>query len=610
MHYPTLKDLPLPPESKTGWPWTEESLQLPDKMPDGRPWPKISIVTPNYNYGQFIEETIRSILLQGYPNLEYIIIDGGSTDASTDIIRRYEKWLTYWVSESDRGQPHAINKGFRKATGEIIAWLNSDDIYLPRTFWRAAQELDNSKGRHIVFGDCYLTDEHSKITGGWKGRFSNRRDLIKWWDCWRPSGPCWLIQPTIFFLKRTIDEAGLLDERLWMAFDYDLWLRMSVKHKFHYLEQILATYRLHPSSKSVTRNIPKWLAECEEVSRKYWGRKRSLSYCYYSFSLCLNKFRENAKKWFERKKFSINRIMNRYRTINRIIFFYRMALGFFFWNFWIPIKLQAQRSHCASIANDLLKRCDSASICSSLKECCRIDIQKVSISKEAFNSYLKNSSYTKGYLSSVYADSFIEKALEHYLSLEILNLSMEDTLIDIASDISPFIEIAKSKYRCRVYRQDLYYPKGIHGNIIGSRASQIPLPDDSVTKMTLHCSFEHFEGNEDIDFIREAGRLLMPAGEAIILPLYISSQPIILTSPKYAYRYRTINFDKRVPIMYVKGLGLPFVRFYDQSSFYERIIRAASKHGLSTKVLFFDNVAEIDPRCYVNFALLMKKRIQ
>ena len=106
----TLQDLPTPPEDKTGWPWTEQTEVFPDKMPDGSDWPRISIVTPSYNQGQFIEETIRSILLQGYPNLEYIIIDGGSNDNSVEIIKKYEHYLSYWISESDRGQSHAINK--------------------------------------------------------------------------------------------------------------------------------------------------------------------------------------------------------------------------------------------------------------------------------------------------------------------------------------------------------------------------------------------------------------------------------------------------------------------------------------------------------------------
>ena len=117
---PQLSELPSSPPGKIGWPWTEESSQLPEKMSDGSPWPRISIVTPSYNQGQFIEETIRSVLLQGYPNVEYIIIDGGSTDNSLEIIKKYEPWLAYWVSEPDRGQSHALNKGIQKATGDIF----------------------------------------------------------------------------------------------------------------------------------------------------------------------------------------------------------------------------------------------------------------------------------------------------------------------------------------------------------------------------------------------------------------------------------------------------------------------------------------------------------
>ena len=134
MRCPTLRELPPPPPGKTGWPWTEETQPIPDTMPDGGEWPKISIVTPNYNYGQFIEETIRSVLLQGYPNLEYIVIDGGSTDDSVEIIKKYEPWLSYWVSEKDKGQSNAINKGLKMCTGQIAAYINSDDYYLIGAF--------------------------------------------------------------------------------------------------------------------------------------------------------------------------------------------------------------------------------------------------------------------------------------------------------------------------------------------------------------------------------------------------------------------------------------------------------------------------------------------
>jgi cellulose synthase/poly-beta-1,6-N-acetylglucosamine synthase-like glycosyltransferase len=124
VHCPALTELPPPPTGKTGWPWTEGTPALDHTRPDGQPWPRVTIVTPSFNQAEYIEETIRSVLLQGYPNLEYIIIDGGSTDGSVDIIRRYEPWLAHWISEPDRGQSHALNKGFRRASGQIMALLS------------------------------------------------------------------------------------------------------------------------------------------------------------------------------------------------------------------------------------------------------------------------------------------------------------------------------------------------------------------------------------------------------------------------------------------------------------------------------------------------------
>ena len=117
MRCPTLAELPPPPAGKSGWPWTFETRRLPPTRSDGLAWPRISVVTPSYDQGQFIEETIRSVLLQGHPDIEYVIINRGSADQSVEIIRRYEPWLTYWVSEKDRGQAHAINKGFSRTTG-------------------------------------------------------------------------------------------------------------------------------------------------------------------------------------------------------------------------------------------------------------------------------------------------------------------------------------------------------------------------------------------------------------------------------------------------------------------------------------------------------------
>ena len=163
MRCPTLADLPPPREGKKGWPWTVETPQAPESMPDGKPWPRISIVTPSYNQGQFIEETIRSVLLQGYPDLEYIIMDGGSTDESVGVLKKYEPWITFWTREPDGGQTEAINKGFKRSTGEIVAWLNSDDLYTAGALHIASKAFAERPHAAVVYGDIAYVNAGTTI---------------------------------------------------------------------------------------------------------------------------------------------------------------------------------------------------------------------------------------------------------------------------------------------------------------------------------------------------------------------------------------------------------------------------------------------------------------
>ena len=241
MRCPTLSELPSPPPGKTGWPWTEESPQLPDTMPDGRPWPRVRIVTPSYNQAQFIEETIRSVLLQGYPNLEYIIIDGGSTDGSVDIIRKYEKWLAYWVSEPDRGQADAINKGWRVAQGEIVGWLNSDDMYAPGAILTAVAFFQNNPDVDMVFSDCYIMDSRSQIIDVMRAR---EFDLAKQLQT------NLIPQPTVFFRRQILQTTGLLDATLHYIMDYEFWIRVGRRHKIQRIPSVLARFRVHQGTKS------------------------------------------------------------------------------------------------------------------------------------------------------------------------------------------------------------------------------------------------------------------------------------------------------------------------------------------------------------------------
>jgi len=246
---PTLTELPSSPPGKTGWPWTEEGEQLPDTMPSGKPWPRVSIVTPSYNQGQFIEETIRSVLLQGYPNLEYIIIDGGSTDGSVDIIRKYEPWLMYWVSEPDAGQADAINKGFAKATGDMIAWLNSDDCYVNGALRLVGETVVRCPGGDVIHGHAQFIDEHSRVMRFNRTRPHDLKMLMQ-----KQGMPA--AQPSIFTRRSWLDEVGYLNPRWHYAFDLAFFMSIALAGAhFQMLDEVLGQFRVHPASKTSTQPI-------------------------------------------------------------------------------------------------------------------------------------------------------------------------------------------------------------------------------------------------------------------------------------------------------------------------------------------------------------------
>lgn len=207
-------------------------------------WPRISVVTPSYNQGAFIERTIRSVLDQNYPNLEYIIIDGGSTDGTVDVIRRYEPWLSYWVSEADEGAADAIRKGFRKATGSILAYLNSDDLYLSGTLEAIAREFEQRE-TDVVYGHLFWIDPEDRVIGERRQtRFSAHAYLF---------GASDMMQPATFWTREIYQKAGGIDPSFHFAFDTDLFFRFVAKRaRFRSVNRHLASFRIHPDSKSST----------------------------------------------------------------------------------------------------------------------------------------------------------------------------------------------------------------------------------------------------------------------------------------------------------------------------------------------------------------------
>jgi glycosyltransferase involved in cell wall biosynthesis len=269
----TICDLPPAPPGLDSWPWYVGGDELLDESEGSGIYdpPKISVITPSYNQAGFIEQTIRSVLLQRYPNLEYIVIDGGSTDGSVEIIRKYEPWLTYWVSEPDRGQSHAINKGFERATGDVLCWLNSDDYYLPNALFRVGAALAKGKGNYAATGHCLKVYHDGRPTAPLEGRYENRRRLLQFWKGYQ------MHQPAIFWRREVFEKVGRLDETLHLIMDFDYWARIAAHFDFVNLDCALAGCNYHADAKTGDE-YRQYHADLKKYASRYWGSKLSAEF--------------------------------------------------------------------------------------------------------------------------------------------------------------------------------------------------------------------------------------------------------------------------------------------------------------------------------------------
>lgn len=251
------RDLPLPPDGMKGWPW-EYTEEVEDTTKSRRAasdlmnsLPLITVVTPSFNQGAFLEATIRSVIMQCYPKIEYIVIDGGSTDDSLRIIKKYQRFIAYWVSEPDRGQAHALNKGFAKGTGQVFVWLNSDDFFMPNAFFNVVECCSGQEKWSMIVGKARKIREDGKTIWEHLPRKVNFESIAQWRGNYIAQAAC-------FFSPEVFKMVSGLSEEYHYALDVDLWLKMARIHPAIRVDKLLACHREHRNAKTAALRGKMW----------------------------------------------------------------------------------------------------------------------------------------------------------------------------------------------------------------------------------------------------------------------------------------------------------------------------------------------------------------
>ena len=238
----------MPSSKRQSWASYPSPADLPPVVVNDPSLPLVSVVTPSYNQGRYIRHTIESVLMQKYPNIEYWVIDGGSTDETVAILREYEHDPRFhWISEPDQGQSDAINKGWSRCQGQILAWLNSDDVYTHDNVLSEQQRiLGEGVGPDLVYANCFYTNREGLQLRAYPTRPFSHYALLR---------ACHVPQPTVFLTRDLVDRVGPLNTKLHYAMDYNYWLRCAEHCAFKYNQTVLATYRLHEESKTVASSV-------------------------------------------------------------------------------------------------------------------------------------------------------------------------------------------------------------------------------------------------------------------------------------------------------------------------------------------------------------------
>lgn len=258
------RELPPAPPGCQGWPWMRPRDGAPEARGDPVAWPRITMVTPSYNQGRYLEQALRSVLLQDYPNLEYIVMDGGSDDQSVALLERYGSHLAHWQSARDRGQADAIASGFERATGEIGGWLNSDDILLPGALRHVARQFVRRREVDVVYGNRLVIDGNGAVVG---------RHVWPWFlsrHHWARGQP--LAQECCFWRADVYRRAGGIDRTKFFVMDYDLFYRMWEIGRFRKTSAHLGALRVHEGTKNA-RHADVWRRELAEARAHYGLRE-------------------------------------------------------------------------------------------------------------------------------------------------------------------------------------------------------------------------------------------------------------------------------------------------------------------------------------------------
>ena len=246
--------------------------------------PLVSVVTPSFNQAPYLELAVRSVLEQDYPNIEYIVIDGGSTDGSVEIIEQYKDRLAYWVSESDTGQAEAINKGMRRATGDIIGWINSDDALLPCAISQAVEELETNADLGMVYGDGLMVDSNLMLLDMHTYKQLSVLDLL----CFEV-----ILQPTVFMRRNALADVGYLNEEYHLILDHELWVRLASRYPLSHVSEFWAIERTHESAKTIqyasgfveeARRLIDWAEDSEDLSALVASETRQIEAGYNVFA--------------------------------------------------------------------------------------------------------------------------------------------------------------------------------------------------------------------------------------------------------------------------------------------------------------------------------------